>query len=31
MGERLGWSPDDAREAAQAYVEAVREDQRRWR
>ena len=29
--ERLGWSPDDAREAAQAYVEAVREDQRRWR
>ena len=31
MGERLGWSADDAREAAQAYVEAVREDQRRWR
>jgi glycerol-3-phosphate dehydrogenase len=31
MGERLGWSRDDAREAAQAYVEAVREDRRRWR
>ena len=31
MAERLGWSPDDARAAAHAYVEAVREDQRRWR
>jgi glycerol-3-phosphate dehydrogenase len=31
MGKRLGWSPDDARSAARAYVEAVREDQRRWR
>src|SRR5262249_39713987 len=31
MGKRLGWSPDDARTAARAYVDAVREDQRRWR
>jgi glycerol-3-phosphate dehydrogenase len=31
MGERLGWSPDDARAAARAYVEAVRKDQQRWR
>src|SRR5262249_6093923 len=31
MGQRLGWSPDDARSAARAYVDAVREDQRRWR
>ncbi len=31
MAQRLGWSPDDAREAARAYVETVREDQRRWR
>jgi glycerol-3-phosphate dehydrogenase len=31
MARRLGWSPEDAREAARAYVEAVREDQRRWR
>jgi glycerol-3-phosphate dehydrogenase len=31
MAQRLGWSADDARAAARAYVEAVREDQRRWR
>ena len=31
MAERLGWSPEDARDAARAYVDAVREDQRRWR
>src|SRR5262245_6386911 len=31
MAERLGWSPEDAHAAASAYVEAVREDQRRWR
>jgi glycerol-3-phosphate dehydrogenase len=31
MAERLGWSADDARAAARAYVETVREDQRRWR
>jgi glycerol-3-phosphate dehydrogenase len=31
MAQRLGWSPDDARAAARAYVETVREDQRRWR
>ncbi len=31
MAQRLGWGPDDARAAARAYVETVREDQRRWR
>jgi glycerol-3-phosphate dehydrogenase len=31
MANRLGWGPDDAREAARAYVATVREDQRRWR
>jgi glycerol-3-phosphate dehydrogenase len=31
MAQRLGWSADDARAAARAYVETVREDQRRWR
>jgi hypothetical protein len=31
MAQRLGWGPDDARQAALAYVETVREDQRRWR
>src|SRR5262245_18554422 len=31
MAAQLGWTPDDAREAARAYVDAVREDQRRWR
>jgi glycerol-3-phosphate dehydrogenase len=31
MAQRLGWSPEHARAAARAYVEAVREDQRRWR
>jgi glycerol-3-phosphate dehydrogenase len=31
MAERLGWSPEDARDAARGYVDAVREDQRRWR
>jgi glycerol-3-phosphate dehydrogenase len=31
MADALGWSPEAARAAADAYVEAVREDQRRWR
>jgi hypothetical protein len=31
MAQRLGWGPEDAREAARAYVATVDEDQRRWR
>jgi glycerol-3-phosphate dehydrogenase len=31
MADALGWTPEAARAAADAYVDAVREDQARWR
>ncbi len=31
MAGPLGWTPEATHEAARAYVEAVQEDQRRWR